>query len=684
MSLPPPSRRQHQGKGEGGWEQAPWAHNRAKAPPGWIGALFTLAMAVAGRPLQRGLLRRVLLAVLLLGVLLAGLLSQPPLAAAPTTTAAPQASAPRPQEAGEVRDSGSFHRAKVRILGIPVLTVASPVVTGSAGPDARQRAQVIEGNLELLYRAQEVCTEAESLGEFLLDQFFLRSGKRACDSNQLGLLGDPGALKVEIAAGSDGPPVLQALVPGRDLPLPLLSVTDDDARLNGTTPERLADRWRPLLEQRLRFARHLLESGVLRRRFRTMAVLELVLGGLLFVGLGLWRLVKRRLGRLELQEAQALAALQPGSLPAPASAVIAGKPAGLSDRTAQALAGAAGVPTVTSGAESPPLAASGPRRSLAIADHHRRNRNLLIPALHLLSRTLLAAVLLLLPLMVGVAVLAVPGQIPLAIDLLLQPFSVVGKLVLGWLLALLLQAVLAALLSQWNGNPSLAPELRARRNQRYRSLRRVVNRLVHLACIALVALWVVVDIPGVRDLSNHALLASGALLGALALVFQDLLRDFVAGLVLLLEDRYAIGDAITIDGLSGEVIDVGLLSTQLRSADQRVVIMPNSQCKQVVNATKLRSGQEVRLTLAHRGADPRRALAVISQASEAFAADPAWSADLLEAPRLLGLRQVSPQGLEVALVVVTRAGRQGPLERELLLRLVEALQAAEIPLAERP
>jgi len=617
-------------------------------------------MAAAGRPPQRGLLRTELLrTVLLLVVLLAGLLSQTPLAAAPTTMAPPQASAPRPQEAADVRDSGSFHRAKVRILGIPVLTVASPVVTGSAGPDARQRAQVIEGNLELLYRAQEVCTEAEGIGEFILDQFFLRLGQRACDSNQLGLLGDPGALKVEVAGGSGGLPVLQARVPGRELPLPLLSVTDDDARLNGTTPQRLAERWRPLLEKRLRFARHLLESGVLRRRFRTMAVLELVLGGLLFAGLGLWSLVKRRLGQLELREAQAQAASWPGSPPAAATAV---RPA-------------------PSGAESPPLAASGPPRSPAPADHPRRTSNLLIPALHLLSRTLLAGVLLLLPLMVGVAVLAVPGQIPLAIDLLLQPFSVVGKLLFGWLLALLLQAVLAALLSQWNGNPSLAPERRARRNQRYRSLKRVVSRLVHLACIALVALWVVVDIPGVRDLSNNALLASGALLGALALVFQDLLRDFVAGLVLLLEDRYAIGDAITIDGLSGEVIDVDLLSTQLRSRDQRVMVIPNNQCKRVVNTTKLRSGQELRLSLAHGGADPRRALAVISQASEAFAADPAWSADLLEPPHLLGLRQVTPQGLEVALVLVTRAGRQGPLERELLLRLVEALQEAGIPLA---
>jgi small conductance mechanosensitive channel len=588
------------------------------------------------------------------------LLGQLPLAAEPTSIAAPQASAPRPQAAEEVRDSGSFHRAKVRILGIPVLTVASPVVAASGGPDARQRAQVIEGNLELLYRAQQVCTEAEGLGEFILDQLYLRSGQRVCDSNQLGLLGDPGALRVEVAAGSGGPPVLQARVPGRELPLPLLSVTAEDARLNGTTPEHLAELWRLLLERRLRFARHLLESGVLGRRFRAMALLELGLGALLFTGLVLWRLVKRRLGQLELRQVKVSAASRPCSQPAPALA------------PAQAPGPA---PAPAPGPAPAPAPAPGP------ASGRGRASALLIPALHLLSRSLLAAVLLLLPLMVGVAVLAVPGQIPLAIDLLLQPFSVVGKLLFGWLLALLLQAVLAALLSQWNGNPLLPPEQRARRNQRYRSLKRVVNRLVHLACITLVAVWVVAAIPGVRDLSNHALLASGALLGALALVFQDLLRDFVAGLVLLLEDRYAIGDAITIDGLSGEVIDVDLLSTQLRSPDQRVVVIPNNQCKRVVNTTKLRSGKELRLTLAHGGADPRRALAVLGQAAAAFAADPAWSADLLEPPQLLGLRQVNPQGLEVALVVVTLAGRQGRVERELLLRLVEALQQAGIALA---
>ena len=94
-------------------------------------------------------MQTVLLGVLLLGVLLAGLLSQAPLVAAPTTMAAPQASAPRPQAADEVRDSGSFHRAKVRILGIPAITVASPVVAAAGGPDAQQRARVIEGRRDL-------------------------------------------------------------------------------------------------------------------------------------------------------------------------------------------------------------------------------------------------------------------------------------------------------------------------------------------------------------------------------------------------------------------------------------------------------------------------------------------------------------------------------------------------------
>lgn len=181
-----------------------------------------------------------------------------------------------------------------------------------------------------------------------------------------------------------------------------------------------------------------------------------------------------------------------------------------------------------------------------------------------------------------------------------------------------------------------------------------------LGCIVLVALWMLIEIPGVSDLSNHALLASGALLGALTLVFQDMLRDFASGLTVLLEDRYAIGDQVTIGDLTGDVVDVALLSTVLRGDDQRVMVIPNSQCRRVINATKFRSG-----------CGPVRRRSRLACRSSG-------------GPQLLGVREVSPQGLEVALTLVTRPGRQGPVGRELLLRLVEALRAARIPLAERP
>lgn len=80
----------------------------------------------------------------------------------------------------------------------------------------------------------------------------------------------------------------------------------------------------------------------------------------------------------------------------------------------------------------------------------------------------------------------------------------------------------------------------------------VTRRLVSLGCIVLVGLWMLLEIPGVSDLSSHALLASGALIGALTLVFQDILRDFASGLTVLLEDRYAIGDHVSISDHMGD------------------------------------------------------------------------------------------------------------------------------------
>jgi len=222
---------------------------------------------------------------------------------------------------------------------------------------------------------------------------------------------------------------------------------------------------------------------------------------------------------------------------------------------------------------------------------------------------------------------------------------------------------------------------RARREQRYHNLLQASHRLIDLSFIAVLAVLVLIDIPGVRELTVGAWLAGGALLGGLAIAFQGLLRDVVAGLVALLDDHYAVGDVVEINGITGEVVDVGILVTELRTADQRVVVIANSASQQLVNHTKIRSGVDVVIPLSPQHTRLEEAMAVLEAECAAFARDPLWSPQLLEAPWLRGVKRVTPLAVELSVVLTTRTGEQWAAERALLRRLVVRLQEAGIPLA---
>jgi small-conductance mechanosensitive channel len=522
--------------------------------------------------------------------------------------AAESSSSPAGSEAAQVT-AGSFRLAQVRILGVPAINVASAAVGGpGAGPDAAERARVIEGNLELLYLPQQPCTPGERIGEVLLERASIGASEAVCDPDHLGLQGAPAALRVVVERQAGGLIQLAADVPGRANPFPLLTVTATDARLNGMSVDQLAEHWRGRLERRLRRARAIYASEQIHGRMKVSSLVAAVLAALLALAVWLWRQLRRLLPRLN------------------------------------------------------------------SADRFAAARFHLVQSL---SRLLLALVLVLGVAIGAVVLLAWPGQVAPAIDVLLQPLVVLFKALLLVALAALLRGVVGLLLSQWASNVFVPLAFQARREQRYRSLLRVLRRLVDLGCLLLFGAWTVMGIPVLRDLSSNALLASGAVLGALALVFQGLLRDFVAGLVLLLDDRYAIGDTVEIGGRIGEVVDVGVLSTELRCPDQRVVVVPNSGCEQSVNHTKLRSGAEVPVLLPITANLPR-ALETISAELAAFAADPAWKPLLLEPPRLLGVEAMTAEGLRVSALLITEAGRQGEARRELLARLVERFRLASL------
>jgi small conductance mechanosensitive channel len=514
---------------------------------------------------------------------------------------------------------GSYEVAPVRILGVPAISVASPVVSQQdAGLQAMQRAAVIEGNLSLLYAPHQLCDQGEAITEALLEGLVLGGPdkQRLCSGDPWLVLGKPDDLHIDLVTSRDGSSQLQARLQGRSLPLPLLTVTEADAQLHGLSQAQLASRWRQLLQRRLRHARLTEQPSQVLLRLKVTLLVELVLLASVSASLWLWGRLRRRL-RNRQKAAREYQELQSGR--------------------AQLVQG--------------------------------------------VIRLLFLAVLVQLVLMVGLAVAAAPGHIPLAIRVLLQPLSILFKVLGVGIAALALRLLVLFVLRQWVSNLAVPLAERARREQRYHNLMQASQRLIDLAFFVVLGVLVLLDIPGVRELTAGAWLAGGALLGGLAIAFQGLLRDLVAGLVALLDDHYAVGDVVEINGISGEVVDVGLLVTELRTADQRVVVVANSASQLLLNHTKIRSGVDVVIPLSTRNTRLDEALALIEAECTAFAADPAMGASLLQTPCVRGVSHVSPQAVEISVLLTTRTGEQWAAERALLRRLVVRLQGADIPLA---
>jgi len=82
----------------------------------------------------------------------------------------------------------------------------------------------------------------------------------------------------------------------------------------------------------------------------------------------------------------------------------------------------------------------------------------------------------------------------------------------------------------------------------------------------------------------------------IGLALQDLLKDFIAGIFIILDNQFSVGDYIAIDGFRGEVINVGLKVTKLRSYEGDVKILSNRNIQEVTNFSQSNSKTVVLFT----------------------------------------------------------------------------------------
>lgn len=114
----------------------------------------------------------------------------------------------------------------------------------------------------------------------------------------------------------------------------------------------------------------------------------------------------------------------------------------------------------------------------------------------------------------------------------------------------------------------------------------LINNLVKYFLI-IVGFIMILNVYGVNTSSLIASL--GVASAVIALAFQDTLKDFLAGIFIIIENQYDIGDTVTINGFKGEVVSVGLRTTKLKSYNGEYCFIANHNVGDVINHSLTKS-----------------------------------------------------------------------------------------------
>ena len=161
---------------------------------------------------------------------------------------------------------------------------------------------------------------------------------------------------------------------------------------------------------------------------------------------------------------------------------------------------------------------------------------------------------------------------------------------------------------------------------------------------------------------------------------QSLVRDYLNGALILVENQFSKGDIVTIAAVTGTVEDFSLRRTTLRDLDGIVHTVPNGEIKVASNRTRTwaRINQNVLVAF---GTDIDKAIEVVEAVGREMASDPVWKRRILEAPRVERVESIDEMGITLKILGSVRASEQWAAAGEFRKRLLEAFAAngIEIP-----
>jgi small-conductance mechanosensitive channel len=213
-----------------------------------------------------------------------------------------------------------------------------------------------------------------------------------------------------------------------------------------------------------------------------------------------------------------------------------------------------------------------------------------------------------------------------------------------------------------------------RRKQRVRALGAILRSAASVTIFSIAGFVVLGDL----GINLAPLLASAGVVGvAIGFGAQNLVRDYLSGIFMLVEDQYGVGDVITVGDATGTVENVTLRITRLRDVNGVVWHIRNGAIETLGNESQGWARAVIDFPVPFE-ADLVKIRAVLQETGDAMWHEPTWRAVMLEAPEVWGAQEISKDEIVMRIVAKTAPLRQWEVEREMRARLKAALHTAGI------
>lgn len=233
---------------------------------------------------------------------------------------------------------------------------------------------------------------------------------------------------------------------------------------------------------------------------------------------------------------------------------------------------------------------------------------------------------------------------------------------------------LAGMLSNGRRPPSAVGAANARHVQRTQTMGALLKSITTFVVFGVTALTVMslVGIPLTPILTSAGV-------GGVAIAFgaQSLVKDFLSGVFMIVEDQYGVGDVIDTGEVVGTVENVSLRVTQLRDGTGMTWYVRNGEIVRIGNKTQGWSTALVDIPIAY-DQDVEKAISVIREVVSAMDDDDAYKDILLEEPTVAGVESIANGAITIRIIGKTVANGQFGVQREMRERIKVALDRAQV------